>query len=504
MRATIHQFAREKLLGSGEAERIHSHHLRYFTNLAVEADTKLWTSEQAAWFKRIGAEIYNFRAALEWAEASPDNSEVESGLELAGSLWQYWITLGCWSEGQDRLERLFARSDVSAHSPEMVRALNLAGILAAQSGNLTHARRYLEQAQSIGNELEDQLKIAYSLYGFGLAAFMEGDLGSAQQQYEASLSLFRSLDHKAGLAITLRKLGDLALRNGNLEKSGQHFEESLAICQQMGHKMGAAEAYNALGSIAKRGGDFATAQQYFIEALTYLREINYLPGIAEALMGLGSLAYASSGAARAVRGTISPNTEIAAARAYLEEGLAIFRKLGNKKRIAFLLTRLDEITRSQGDYTAARSFYEESLDVLGELNPSGGIIAALIDLGDTSLQEGDPHQAGSFYQEALTLALETGDKPGIASNLVGLANVFLQLTKTDRWRWAARLLGQAEVVLQSTGVKPGAEEQVQIESACSALRQKLGDGLFEGSWEEGRTLSLGQVLAYALEKIPMG
>ena len=105
---------------------------------------------------------------------------------------------------------------------------------------------------------------------------------------------------------------------------------------------------------------------------------------------------------------------------------------------------------------------------LVSLNPSGGIITALNDLGDTSLQEGDPHQAASFFQEALTLGLETGDKPGIASNLVGLASVFLQLGKTDRWRWAVRLLGQAEIVLETSGVNTGADNQTQIEATCIA------------------------------------
>jgi predicted ATPase/class 3 adenylate cyclase len=504
MVGTLRQYSREKLLGSGEAERMHSQHLSYFANLAVEADLKLWTAEQAAWFKQIEAEIDNFRTALEWAEASPDMAEVESGLQLAGSLWQYWITLGCWSEGKDRLERLFARIDVAGHAAEGARALNLAGILAARSGNFPEARQYLEHAQSIGSELGDPFKIAHSLYGLGLAAFLEGDLNAAHQQYEASLTLYRSLDYKAGISVALRDLGELALRKNDLEKSRQCFEESLAICQQMGHKLGAAEAYNALGSITKRYGDLTAAQQNFQEALTLLREINHLPGIADALMGLGSIARSTSGVARTTNEAVSANIDFAAARTYLEESLAIYRKLGNKKRVAFTLTRLDEITRTLGDYTAARSFYEESLVVLGELNPSGGIITALNDLGDTSLQEGDPHQAASFFQEALTLGLETGDKPGIASNLVGLASVFLQLGKTDRWRWAVRLLGQAEIVLETSGVNTGVDNQTQIEAIYSELRKKLGDGLFDSAREEGQDMSLGQVISYALEKIPVG
>lgn len=493
---TIRQYAREKLLESGEAERTHSRHLGYYTSLAVETDPLLWTAEQSTWYKKIEAEIDNFRTALEWAEASPEKSEVEAGLQLAGALGQYWILLGCWSEGRERLERLFARSDAAGRTPELAIALNLAGILAARCNHTAEARKYLERAQSIGNELGDQNKIAHSLYGFGLTAFKEGDLASAKQHYEASLSLFQNIGHKAGIAIVLKELGELALLNNDIEKARQHLEESQTICLQMGHKLGAAQAANVLGSIAKTRGEPVVAQGYYEEALKTFREINDWPGIAEALMGLGSVARGSNGAARP--------TDLPAARAYLEESLAIYRKLGNKKRIAFLLIRLDEIARSQGDYTAARNFYEESLEVLGELNPSGGIVASLNDLGRTSLLESDPHQAGSFFQEALTLAMETGDKPGIASNLLGLAQVFLQLGKPERLRWAARLVGQAETVLKTAGTSPSSDDQNQIEATGNALRKKLGDNLSDTAQNEGRTMSLGQVISYALEKIPIG
>jgi len=36
------------------------------------------------------------------------------------------------------------------------------------------------------------------------------------------------------------------------------------------------------------------------------------------------------------------------------------------------------------------------------------------------------------------------------------------------------------------------------------LREKLGDGLFDGAREEGRAMALGQVISYALNKIPIG
>ena len=133
------------------------------------------------------------------------------------------------------------------------------------------------------------------------------------------------------------------------------------------------------------------------------------------------------------------------------------------------------------------------------MNPSGGIIAALHELGNTSLQESDPLQAASFFQEALTLAAETGDKHGIASNLLGLSYVYIQIGRPERLRWAARLIGQAETVLENAGAIPA--ERKAIESACSTLQRKLGESAFITALEEGRALPLGQAVSYGLGKI---
>src|SRR5215210_2153487 len=91
MLETIHEFAREKLEESGEAEEIGRAHAQYFLALAEEADTELTGSEQAGWLERLEAEHDNLRAALSW---SIERGVVELGLRLASELSYFWFVRG--------------------------------------------------------------------------------------------------------------------------------------------------------------------------------------------------------------------------------------------------------------------------------------------------------------------------------------------------------------------------------------------------------------------------
>ena len=63
----VHEYAREKLEESGEAEEARRRHAEYFLGLAEETETEMRGPEQATWLDRLEAEHDNLRGALAWA-----------------------------------------------------------------------------------------------------------------------------------------------------------------------------------------------------------------------------------------------------------------------------------------------------------------------------------------------------------------------------------------------------------------------------------------------------
>jgi predicted ATPase/class 3 adenylate cyclase len=121
MLETIHEYAREKLRESGEADQIGRAHTGYFLALAEEAEPELTGSDQVGWLERLEAEHDNLRAAL---SRSLERSDAELGLGLASALLYFWFQRGYWGEGRGWLEEALA---VNAGAAAPLRAKALGG-----------------------------------------------------------------------------------------------------------------------------------------------------------------------------------------------------------------------------------------------------------------------------------------------------------------------------------------------------------------------------------------
>jgi non-specific serine/threonine protein kinase len=86
---TIRQYAREKLLDTGDGETVRSRHLEFYTALAEQAEPHIRAFDQIAWNNRLAEEIDNLRIALVWSE----EEGIENGLRIAWSI--RWFCHSC-------------------------------------------------------------------------------------------------------------------------------------------------------------------------------------------------------------------------------------------------------------------------------------------------------------------------------------------------------------------------------------------------------------------------
>ena len=104
----------------------------------------------------------------------------------------------------------------------------------------------------------------------------------------------------------------------------------------------------------------------------------------------------------------------------------------------------------------------------------------------------------NLYTEGLELAAETGDRANAAYCPEGLATLIAARDEPER---ATRLFGASEALLEAVGAPlyAHAQDRAIYDSAVEELRSRLGEGVFEAVWAEGRTMSPERAIGYALE-----
>jgi predicted ATPase/class 3 adenylate cyclase len=297
MLETIHEFAREKLRESGEAEELRRLHAEYFLAMAEESELHLTGSEQVAWFERLEAEHDNLRVTLSW---SLESGDVELGLKLAGAIENYWVYRGHLSEAARWLEQALERSE---EVPAAVRAkaLNAAGSLAIFLGSHERTDAFLQEAAALYLELGDERGVARARGRLGHSAADQGDWQRAETLYRESLELGRELQYEDLVTTSLINLGWAALCQENYEQATGFCGEALALALENRNKTAVGAASTNLGWAELGKGDHARAAGLFRESLSQFRELNNPVDIAECLEGFAGVAGARGEGERAAR-----------------------------------------------------------------------------------------------------------------------------------------------------------------------------------------------------------
>src|SRR6266581_737387 len=441
MLETIREYGLEALTDQQEMETTCAAHAAYYLRLAEEADVWLWGPQLFAWLERLEREHDNLRAALAWSlEPVPveeAGQRMEMALRLGGALHRFWFSHGHFSEGRTFLERALALS---------------AGV--------TTVRR------------AKALVIAADL------AYHHGDAQQVEALAEESLALSRAVGDALGIARALGQLGRLAGFTYESARARALLEESVALCQELGNHWHLGWSLLALAAFAdERQGELVKAQAHYEEALALWREIGDKEAVAIALTDFAGFLYYSQ-------------KDFITARSMSEEALMLSRGLSSKQEV-HPLSLLSEIALSQGDLTAARQFAEETLALEREMGLKWSFANPLSVLARVEVRLGNYDRARYLYEDLLPLIKEVNDNGFTAFILEGLAEV---LAAQGESAWAARLWGAAESLRVSSGFPLPPVDLIDYESAVAAARLRLSERAFDAAWDEGRTMTLEQVL----------
>ncbi len=434
---TIREYGLECLKASGEMERVRAAHAEYYLRLAEEAEQHLSGREQACWLARLEREHSNLRAGLQWfLDQAEQGASREMALRLATALGESWLIRGHGSYGRLALERALANS-AGAGAPYLAKGFATAGLIARG----------------------------------------QGDLGQAETWLKRSLALSRQLDDTRGRARTLRELGNVAMLRGENTRAHTLLEEGLTLFRELGDMQGINDAFLTRADVLLIQGEYSRASTLLEESLAFYRKAGPLAMVSQTLNLLASAAFYQGDGHRVYT--------------LLEESLALAREADDKDSIAYALILTGLVSLIQGKTKTARALVEEGL----ALARGGGwrerMAWGILGLGWTAFFEQRYEAARSLFEEGLALVHAVGNQVFTAFYLEGLASV---IALQGQLALAARLWGVVEGLRKALDATVPPVMLRTYEQLRQQVQSQLGEEAFSALWDQGRTMTQGQVL----------
>lgn len=408
---TIRQYAREKLLESGEGTTVHDRHAAYYekvlageSRLVFENGVAAFTSE--VWLNVIGglksleSEGDNLRAALDWALGHAP----ERALLIAAQLHLGMLSAG----GRSQINQaLTAVENLPSGGEEAIarrRELRLMGHLVlgslavGEGDNLAGFDSFGRVAQ-LAREGGNLKMLACALSQRAASAnFMDNEV--ALTDAEAAVEAFQELGDWFGVGEAYSGMAMFQMRRGNMDKARTLVEQSRAALKRSGHPLW-------------YGISYMTASLFALD-------------------------------------------DMAEAEAFYRAGIVELDRLGNRFFLNVAQSNLGHLLRRQGRY-------REALDL---------------------------------YHVAIREWNDLGGRAAVANMLENYAFIARAESQPQR---AARLLGAAEAVRDTTHADMTPWERTEYEREVAVLRDSLSTDTLAAEWAAGRELSLDEAVDFAVD-----
>ena len=185
--------------------------------------------------------------------------------------------------------------------------------------------------------------------------------------------------------------------------------------------------------------------------------------------------------------------------AVMEELGELRPRVKNRRTLAYLLLLEGMIALSRGDLERSVALHERSLEFFRELRDAAGIMNTVGQLGGILLVRGDYEGAVPPLRECLRLLWKSDWKVSIQFSLYGLACVAASREQPVR---AARLWGAVEGMEEAYGVhiSPIALAQMEYEGRLAVARSQLDEEVWSAAWAQGKAMALEHAVEYALSE----
>ncbi|RPJ51354.1 MAG: tetratricopeptide repeat protein, partial [Chloroflexi bacterium] len=523
MLETVHQYAcellaREDRMNTNLASPQHTEtcagdalrdrHLHHFLQMSEQAAEQIHGPRQLEWLSRLENELENLRAALAW---SLRNGQISAGLQLATALLWFWNLHSRDAEGLNWLKRLLEARDAAAAAaataaaastaakrenlPQAmetqttddlliwIRAVNAVAVLHSRSpGTYSEEQRRLLLEKSIhlcrgmGETAGRELAMALIYAGYRIPL----DPPRAERLFKESLEISRRNQYRYEEVLCLFFWGWHILNDPR--KSAGLFEACLAISRELGDTHSTAGALVNLGDTLWQLGEYNRARLLMEEGIAIFQKVGDLNSVSIQCI---------------YRYYMFPESVYAL---QYEEALAFLRDHPyTYSAYSFYIAGIAEW--SLGNYDRAERLAQESLaaNLIYAQELSFSKCAPYILLCRIAISQSKSHQARQHFKALVSQNIDFSNfDPWNEIDLIDCLAMFLSVE--GRIEPAVKVSGAAEPFYRRAFFMLPQRQRSERDAALTAASQALGEEAFARAWQAGQAMTLQQALAYGTSK----
>jgi len=316
------------------------------------------------------------------------------------------------------------------------------------------------------------------------------DEKNALNWLKESIELYRSSDDRAGLGLALNTYGrNVANTNPiypfppDFDQAWQALNESEAIFRELEDAWGLAEALFGKSKVAlNQESDPDSWLGYCQEAMMIFRKIGDRLKIAEVDIYMVLL--------------LIHQGEYGDARIMLDEAIALGREFNSRDILKDCLYPSIPLFFIQSDYQQMEKNAFELYRVGQEYSDIISIICGLRYAGSAVIFQGQPQRARQLLLESLSLSQQIDDMGGIIMFSILMAGV---ADIEGNPNHAARLIGAFEAQVERHFKPIEFFDRHQYHRILETVLSHVDEATFEAERAKGRTMSIEQAIAYAKE-----
>lgn len=451
---SVKLYAAERLREAGEYDEVQCEAIRWYTELAEQAEPKLYGHDQREWLARLDMETPNLRAALEYAVHL---GEREWALRLVDALAWYWFLRGRVAEAGRAFEAALAGPGDAGGAPGAAAAEPNRGLRQRVIGWQAGIRLLGDDATRAAAARTllgaDSRIRAHWFLGF---AHRGGAVAATVEVVDKALAEYRAAGDRWGIAAALSVRGTLGRARGELATAERDASESEAIFRELGDRWGLLKATNSLAELAEISGDYERASRLHRDGLRMAEELGLWGEASLRLSGLGRIALL--------------HKDFEAAEEYHTRAMRLAAEQGNKPAEEFAELGLGLGARRAGQLDKAEHHLRRWLDWLRQLPAQPGVPLVLAELGFIAEQRGDAATALKLQTEGLAAAEAVGDPRALALAHEGLAGAHSLAGDLEQ---ASQLLQEAERLRASVGAPLPPAERADVDRIIARIASRI-------------------------------